>query len=105
MSSIMQGTTPSLTITIDTDEFLLSNVTAIDMRIQNGSTITQYELSDLTIDTTENTVTKLFTEAETTALSPMSPVVAQARFTLSDGSIIGIEPLVYGVDDFIGLGV
>lgn len=103
MTNLMQGTTPSVTITIDTDDFLLSNVTEIDLKVQNGSTVTSYTIEDLTVDTSENTVTKAFTEDETTAMSPNNSIVIQARFFLADGSIIGINPLRYGVADFIGL--
>lgn len=104
MTSIMQGTTPTLTITIDTDDFLLSDVTEIDMAIQNGSNITSYTIDDLTIDTTENTVTKAFTEDETSEFIPSQFVVVQARFFLSDGNIIGINPLRFAVSDFISIG-
>lgn len=48
MASIMQGTTPSLTIIIDPDDLLLSAVTAMDIKIKNVR-LRSYELNDMTI--------------------------------------------------------
>lgn len=104
MASIMQGTTPSITITIDTDDFLLSDVTAIELYVKNGSTVTTYTEDELTVDTTENTVTKTFTEAETTAMKPSKNVIIQGRFWFSDGSVIGINKISIGVADMMGVG-
>lgn len=36
MSAIMQGTTPSLTITFAPEDLLLSSVTAIELYVRNG---------------------------------------------------------------------
>lgn len=47
MSAIMQGTTPSLTITIDPGDLLLSAVTAIEIYVRNGSSLTTYTAEDL----------------------------------------------------------
>lgn len=58
MSALMQGTTPSIEITINAEDFLLSNVTAMEFYILNGRNLNTYEMSDLTIDTTNNTITE-----------------------------------------------
>lgn len=104
MSAIMQGTTPSITITISTDDFLLSNVTAVELYISHHGTVTTYTAADLTIDTEENTVTKTFTETETAALTPRHNVIVQGRFWLSDGSIVGINKIHFSVADMMGVG-
>lgn len=104
MSALMQGTTPSITITISTEDFLLSNVTAMNLYILNGRKLTTYEMTDLTIDTTNNTITKTFTEEETASLDPKSKVVIQARFWFADGSIVGINKISFQVADMLGVG-
>lgn len=105
MSAIMQGTTPAITITIDTDDFLLSDVTAVELNIKNNNSITTYTEDDLIIDTTENTITKAFTEVETAALLPKFSIYVQGRFWLTDGNIVGINKLRFSVADMIGVGV
>lgn len=105
MASIMQGTTPSVTITISADDFLLSDVVDIELYVKNGSTVTTYPMDELTVDTEANSVTKTFTEAETTALNPNKNIIIQARFWFSDGSVIGINKISIGVSDMMGVGV
>lgn len=103
MASIMQGTTPSVTITINPDDFLLSNVTKMELYVRNGSNLTTYAADDLDIDTDTNTITKTFTEAETAALDPKKNVVIQGRFWLGN-AIVGINKISYGVSDMQGVG-
>jgi len=103
MARIMQGTTPSVTITINTDDFLLSNVTKMELYVRNGSNLTTYTADDLDIDTDANTITKTFTEAETAALDPKKNVVIQGRFWLGN-AIVGINKISYGVSDMQGVG-
>lgn len=104
MNSIMQGTTPSLTISIDPDDFLLSDVQAIELYVANKGIVTTYTQSDLLIDTEENTVTKKFTEAETAAMSKRNTVTVQGRFWFPDGSVVGIAKITLSVADMIGVG-
>lgn len=104
MSAIMQGTTPAITITIDSDDFLLSDVTAIELYIQNKTTISTYTLDELVIDTTNNTITKTFTEAETAAMLPKYTTIVQGRFWMNDGNIFGINKLKFATADMIGVG-
>lgn len=104
MNEIMQGTTPSITITIDTDDFLLSNVSAIELYVANGKTVKTYTQADLTIDTEENSVTKKFTAEETAALSRRNNVIVQGRFFFPDGSVVGIHKITFSVADMLGVG-
>ena len=103
MARIMQGTTPSVTIHISPDDFLLSNVTRMELYVKNGSNITKYMADDLDIDIIENTITKTFSEAETAALNPKKNVFIQGRFWLGN-AIVGINKISYGVGDMMGVG-
>ena len=103
MASIMQGTTPSITITIDPEDFQLSNVTKIELYVKNGGTLTTYTAEDLTVDTEANTITLTFSEAETAALNPKKFLTVQGRFWLGS-SVVGINKLTFGVADMMGVG-
>ena len=103
MASIMQGTTPSLTITINPDDFQLSAVTKLELYVKNGGTLTTYTAEDLTVDTEANTITKTFSEAETAALNPKKFVTVQGRFWLGS-SVVGINKISFGVSDMMGVG-
>lgn len=103
MARIMQGTTPSVTIHISPDDFLLSNVTKMELYVKNDSNITTYMADDLDIDIIENTITKTFSEAETAALNPKKNVFIQGRFWLGN-AIVGINKISYGVGDMMGVG-
>ena len=103
MARIMQGTTPSVTVHISPNDFMLSDVTAMEVYVKNGNTITTYTVSDLDIDTEANNFTKVFTVEETAALDPLKNVVIQGRFWLGD-TVVGINKITYGVDDMMGVG-
>lgn len=103
MASIMQGTTPSVTISISPEDFLLSAVTKIELYIRNGSTLTTYAMGDLTVDAEANSVTKTFTEEETAALDPAKGIVIQGRFWIGD-AVIGINKISISVSDMMGVG-
>lgn len=103
MASIMQGTTPSITIMIDPDDFLLSNVTKIELYVRNSGTLTTYTAEDLTVDTEANTITLTFSEAETIAMNPKKFLTVQGRFWLGS-SVVGINKLTFGVSDMMGVG-
>ena len=102
-SLIMQGTTPSITIQISPDDFLLSNVTAIELYMKNGNRMLTYKMTDLVIDTEANTLTKVFSEAETIKLQPKHSLIIQGRFWLGT-SVVGINKLVFDVADMMGVG-
>lgn len=103
MSAIMQGTTPSLTISISKEDFELSSVSKIELYIQNGNKVTTYRESDLVIDNEKNSFTKKFTESETAAFVVKNDVIAQARFWFPDGSIVGIKKIAFSVSDMLGV--
>lgn len=102
MASIMQGTTPSLTITIDPNDLQLSMVTAMDVKIRNVR-LKSYKLDDMVIDSEANSFTYHFTEEETTELNPKKPLTVQGRLWVDD-EIFGIDKLQFAVADMMGVG-
>ena len=98
---ILQGTTPTLTITVNPDELLLSDVTEIELTFLSGTTVTQKAMADLTIDTEANKLSYTFTEAETLALSATAMLIWQARFKLTSGVIVGTVKKSIKVIDLI----
>lgn len=102
MDAILRGTTPSVILSFDPEDLQLSSVTAAEFCIQNLG-VTKHTLTDLTIDTEENTLTYAFTEAETADLSARVPVVIQARFWLGETTVIGTLPITISVADMLGV--
>lgn len=104
MNAIMQGTTPTLKIKIDENDFLLSNVSHVELYIKNCDLFWTLTNEDLAIDTERNEVLKVFTESETSALTRNSTMIVQGRFFFPDGSIVGINKIAIGVADMLGVG-
>lgn len=84
MNGILQGTTPSLVITIP-EEIPVSTITAAELTFKHANTLSIYHLSDLDVDTEENSLTYAFTETETLALNPIAPLSWQLRIQTPDG--------------------
>lgn len=105
MESILQGTTPTLTIAINPTDFSVSDIVALELRIKQKNVVNIYSLSDVTIDTTANTVSYTFTEAETLAFVPDVNLTVQLRFWFPDGTICGTNRMNFNVNDLIGAGV
>ena len=101
MSEILRGTTPDFVIKVSTKDFVVSDVTKLEVTIWNGTRQTIYGLSDVTLDTTENSFGIHFTEADTLALDSSKSFKWQMRCMFEDGNIVGtresapvqIEPL------------
>ena len=101
MSGILRGTTPDFVIKVNTDDFVVSDVTKLEVTIWNGTRQTIYVLSDVTVDATENAFGIHFTEADTLALDSSKSFKWQMRCMFEDGNIVGtresapvtIEPL------------
>lgn len=98
---ILQGTTPTLTISIDADELSLEDVVGVEFTFQSGQKVTKKSMSALTIDTGANTIAYTFSEAETLALYPSSKLIWQIRFKLQDGVIVGTDKQSIDVIDLI----
>jgi len=102
MNSILQGTTPSLTISIDPDDLLLSNVAELELAFQqfNQPAVLKH-MDDCIIDPAGNTVTYHFTQEETLALSPSSPLNWQLRFATVSGEVLGTNVAQIQITDLI----
>ena len=99
MSSILQGTTPSLKIKISTSDFLVGDVVKLEFGIFHNGKQNIYGLSDVDIDTNENSFTYHFTEEQTLGLNPNKSIVYQLRFYFSDSNIVGTTKMILSVDD------
>lgn len=99
--SILRGTTPDFVIKVNTDDFLVSDVTKLEVTIWNGARQTIYGLADVTLDIAENSFGIHFTEADTLAMDSSKTFRWQMRCMFEDGNIVGtresapvtIEPL------------
>lgn len=99
MNGILQGTTPKLVITIPV-EHMLTAVTEIELMLQHKGVKTLLHLSDVTVDTDENTITYAFTEEQTLALDPKEMLYWQLRLKTSSG-IVGTLPAAVKVYDLL----
>ncbi len=102
MNSILQGTTPSLTISIDPDDLSLSTVVELELAFQqfNQKPLLKH-LEDCIIDSASNTITYNFTQEETLNFLPSSPLNWQLRFATTDGQIIGTNVAQIQISDLI----
>lgn len=98
---ILRGTTPDFVIKVNTNDFLVTDVTKLEVTIWNGTRQTIYGLADVTVDSTENSFGIHFAEADTLALDSSKTFKWQMRCMFQDGNIVGtresapvqIEPL------------
>lgn len=101
MDSILQGTTPTLTIAIDPTDFAVSDIVALELAVKQKTNITLYDLSDVTLDPAANTISYTFTQAETLAFVPGVWLTVQLCVGFADGNICGSEPMSFNVDELI----
>ena len=101
---ILQGTTPSLEITINTDDFLVSEVVKLELTIKHNG-ITIYGLEDVVVNTDNNSFIYTFTEEETLAMTPSKQIRYQLRFKLNNGRIVGTSQMTLGVADLMSKDV
>lgn len=91
MSGILRGTTPDLVIKVKQEDFLVTDVTKLEVTIWNGTRQTIYGLADVTLDTAENAFCIHFTEADTLALVSSKSLKWQMRCMFADGNIVGTD--------------
>ena len=94
MSGLLRGTTPDFVIKVNTDDFLVTDVTKLEVTIWNGQKQTIYGLADVTVDATENSFCIHFTEADTLALDSSKTFKWQMRAMFQDGNIVGTKESV-----------
>lgn len=105
MDSILQGTTPTLTIAIDPTDFAVSDIVALEFAVKQKKTVSVYGLPDVTLDPVANTISYTFTEVETLAFIPDILLSVQLRFLFADGTICGTNRMNFNVDDLISTEV
>lgn len=89
--SILRGTTPDFVIKVKQEDFLVTDVTKLEVTIWNGQKQTIYGLSDVTLDTTENAFGIHFSEADTLAMDSSKTFRWQMRAMFQDGNIVGTK--------------
>ena len=97
MSGILRGTTPDFVIKVKTEDFLITDVTKLEVTVWNGSKQTIYGLEDVTLDTVQNAFGIHFSEADTLNLDSSKSFKWQMRAMFEDGNIVGTresEPIV-----------
>ena len=88
---ILMGTTPDFIININTTDFVVSDVTKLELTIWHGLNTTYYHLPDVTVDAEANAFGIRFTEADTLALGASKSFRWQLRCMFADGTIVGTE--------------
>lgn len=91
MNGILRGTTPDFVINISTDDFLVSDVTKLEITVWNGLNKSIYGLTDVTVDATDNSFKIHFSEADTLALDASKSFRWQMRCMFEDGNIVGTQ--------------
>lgn len=91
MSEILQGTTPTLRININTSDFLVTDVVKLEFYISNNNKKIIHGLSDMDVDSESNSISYTFSEEETIKMNPRYPLKYQLRFMFADGSIVGTK--------------
>lgn len=89
MSGILRGTTPDFVIKVKTEDFLITDVTKLEVTVWNGSKQTIYGLEDVTLDTVQNAFGIHFSEADTLNLDSSKSFKWQMRAMFEDGNIVG----------------
>ena len=105
MDSILQGTTPTLTIAVDQDDLSLANITDLELTFQQVGDPVYKTMADCIIDTDANTILYHFTEEETMNLIPTRQLNWQIRFLMPDGNIIGTTIAQINVSDLLSTEV
>ena len=93
MNEILQGTTPSIQVTIKKTDFLVTDVVKLELTISSnrGKHIAKYGLGDVETDSERNSFIYFFGQEETLAMDPDSEISYQYRFMTSDGHISGTK--------------
>lgn len=90
MNNLLQGTTPYLTISFADTGLDVGSITAAELTFESGIHRSTKALTDMIVNTTDNTLTYHFTEADTLALSTTAAVYWQI-FARADGEVYGTK--------------
>ena len=91
MSGILRGTTPDFVIKVKNTDFLVTDVTKLELTVWNGPNTTIYGLSDVDVDSEHNSFGVHFSEAFTLGLDASKTFKWQMRAMFEDGNIVGTE--------------
>lgn len=89
--SILRGTTPDFLIKVKEEDFLVTDVTKLEVTVWNGNCQSVYGLNDVTTDAEQNAFGIHFTEEDTLALDSSKTFNWQMRAMFADGNIVGTE--------------
>lgn len=80
--NLLRGTTPNVIFKFKKDSLDVSEIEAIELTIVQGNTKYIKDLSQVTVDSEDNSVRYHFTEAETLSFKAKVPVDVQMRFKI-----------------------
>ena len=84
MKDILQGTTPTLNITLPV-EISVDEITALELTLKQKNDLRILQLADVQVNSETNSISYTFTEAQTLALVPAVPLIWQMRVQTPDG--------------------
>ena len=97
MSSILQGTTPTLRIRVNPDLFSVEDLSDIELTLWQGDAIRVLDLSSVTVDAEANVIAYHFTREETLALNANRGLGWQILYFFPDGNTVGTDQHVISV--------
>ena len=102
MSTILQGTTPTLVIEIDKEDVAIGDVALVELVFhQTGYAYLTKSNEDCVLDQENNSVSYHFTEEETLAFDTKKPLVYQMRIKTTDGEVLGTEKTEISIADLM----
>lgn len=90
MTSMLQGTTPTLTFDFSDSGLTVSSLTAAELTISSKTYKVTHDISEMTVDSANNKLSYQFTEAETLQLDPNCNAYYQLYVEVS-GEIYGTK--------------
>ena len=89
MNSILQGTTPTLTINVNPKDLELVDIEELELTFRQNTNPVYKHKEDCDIDYENNTISYHFTERETLHMLTAKTLNWQLRFLMPDGNITG----------------
>ena len=105
MNSILQGTTPTLTINVNPNDLKLADIEELELTFKQNTNLVYKHKEDCVIDYEANTISYHFSEQETFELVPARALNWQLRFLMPDNNVIGTVINQIKVSDLISTEV
>lgn len=96
---ILQGTTPSLTITINPEDVQLSDIVDVELTFGQGSNVLYKGINDVDINSEENVLSYHFTEEETLGMNTSLSMYWQLRLKTNTGDIFGTRKQAITIEE------